>query len=242
MYFEHPIEWPDDKVSRLWDYYSRTPPYSEVYFSKLFGANILKKSGLPITQDIEILDFGCGPGFLWDHACNLQAKWNYSALDFSPDSVAKVIKKGVGHPNFKGAYSVTEMPTSLPSEYFDAVLLIEVVEHLTDAHLHGTLSEITRLLKPGGVVVISTPNNEDMAASTRFCPDCGAIFHQWQHVRSWDLNSLSMVLRQYGFEIVRYEVLDFCAQGLFRQLLRFVKKFLRGNFYSPHMIATFQKR
>ena len=29
MAFEHPIEWTDENVSRLWDYYSRTPPYLE---------------------------------------------------------------------------------------------------------------------------------------------------------------------------------------------------------------------
>ena len=33
----HPIEWTDEKVSRLWNYYSHTPPYSEMYFAKVLG-------------------------------------------------------------------------------------------------------------------------------------------------------------------------------------------------------------
>jgi len=38
VFSEHPIVWDDEKVRRLWDYYSRTPPYRDMYFARLFGA------------------------------------------------------------------------------------------------------------------------------------------------------------------------------------------------------------
>lgn len=60
VFKEHEIEWGDRKVSRLWNYYSRTPPYSEIYFSKLFGHHILRQSGLPLRESLVVLDFGCG--------------------------------------------------------------------------------------------------------------------------------------------------------------------------------------
>jgi 2-polyprenyl-3-methyl-5-hydroxy-6-metoxy-1,4-benzoquinol methylase len=241
MAFEHPIEWTDENVSRLWDYYSRTPPYSEIYFSKVFGDRILKKSGLPFNQDISVLDFGCGPGFLWEHARTLATRWNYTALDFSPDSVDKVLTKAHGHVQFKGAHHTSQLPTNLPAEHFDAVLLIEVVEHLKDEYLDGTLEEIARILKRGGVVVISTPNEENLAASTSYCPDCGAVFHVWQHIRSWSVASLENKLQLHGFKLIQYQTLDFTANSLLRKFVRLAKMVLRGDPGKPHMIATFQK-
>jgi hypothetical protein len=50
VYREHILEWMDEKVSRLWDYYARTHPYCDIYFSKVFGDRILKKSGLPVWK------------------------------------------------------------------------------------------------------------------------------------------------------------------------------------------------
>ncbi len=44
----------------------------------------------------------------------------------------------------------------LPEKHFDACVLIEVAEHLP--HPRATFTEIFRLLKPGGMVYVTTPN------------------------------------------------------------------------------------
>ncbi|MEQ1527269.1 MAG: class I SAM-dependent methyltransferase [Gallionella sp.] len=230
----------------MWDYYSRTPPYSEVYFSKLFGHHILRHSGLPLDESLEVLDFGCGPGFIWNHLSNLGSHWKYTALDFSPNSVAQLSMRAKGHNNFKGAKHVSSLPADLPDANFDVVFLLEVAEHLNDDYLNGTLAEVSRLLKQGGVVVITTPNEEDISKSKKFCPECGAIFHEWQHVRSWSVGSLTARLKQYGFNLRIAKTLDFTAQdftmqGVFRKIKRIAKQWLKGEIGQPHMIAVFQK-
>lgn len=241
MTFEHPIEWTDKNVSRLWDYYSRTPPYSEIYFSKVFGDRILKKSGLPLNQEIEVLDFGCGPGFIWEHLRNLDSAWNYTGLDFSPDSVSKLQANAKGHPKFKGVHHISQLPANLPSEQYDVVLMFEVVEHLKNEYLDSTLVEANRLLKRGGVLVITTPNNEDLSKSTRFCPDCGALFHEWQHVRSWTVTTLANRLKQQGFDLRQAQTLDFAAHGFVPRGVRLARRLFRGNPGTPHMLAVYQK-
>jgi SAM-dependent methyltransferase len=241
MTFEHQIEWNDKNVSRLWDYYSRTPPYSEIYFSKVLGDRILKKSGLPLNQEIDVLDFGCGPGFIWEHLCKLGSAWNYTGLDFSPDSVAKLRTNAKDRPKFKGVHHISQLPVSLPSEHYDVVLMIEVVEHLKDEYLDSALSEARRLLKRGGVLVITTPNDEDLSKSTRFCPDCGALFHEWQHVRSWTVASLANRLKQHGFDLCKAHTLDFVAHGFVRRSVRLARRLFRGIRGTPHMIAVYQK-
>ena len=238
---EHPIQWTDQQVSRLWDYYSRTPPYSEIYFSKRFGDQLLKRSGLPLDEDLRVLDFGCGPGFIWDHLQALNARCEYTGIDFSPDSIRKLSEKASGQSRFGGAHVITGLTTPFPDATFDGVLLFEVVEHLKDEYLNATLREISRVLKQSGVLVISTPNDEDLRASTRFCPECGAIFHDWQHVRKWTVESLRERLKSYGFEIRAAQTLDFSAQGARGQVMRFARRLI-GRKVNPHMIASFQKK
>lgn len=237
---EHAIEWTDEKVSRLWDHYAHTSPYCDIYFSKLFGDSIIKKSGLPLQQGLKVLDFGCGPGFIWEHLQALGAQWEYTGLDFSPDSVKKITQQANGHPRFAGAQHVTQLPTALPDAQFDAVLLFEVAEHLKDEYLDNTLEEVSRVLKQGGVLVITTPNEEDLNAATKFCPDCGAVFHEWQHVRNWSMDSLAARLQQHGFAMRKTYTLDFTAQGLLKRAVHLGRKLL-GRKVNPHMIAIFQK-
>lgn len=238
---EHPIEWDDEKVARLWDYYSRTPPYSEMYFAKDFGDRILKMSRLPLRESLSVVDFGCGPGFIWDHLVAMNARWSYTAVDFSAESVDSVLKKASGHPLFKSAERVSELPTGLPGSAYDVLLLLEVVEHLRDEHLASTLQEVSRLLKRGGALVVTTPNNEDLSRSTKFCPECGAIFHEWQHVRSWSVSSLSEQLGAYGFDLRMAKTLDFSAKTILQKGIRLMRRLL-GRAVNPHMIAVFQKR
>jgi 2-polyprenyl-3-methyl-5-hydroxy-6-metoxy-1,4-benzoquinol methylase len=239
-FIQHPIDWDDEKVSRLWDYYSRTPPYSETYFSKVFGDRILRTSKLPLQEPLDVLDFGCGPAHIWEHMLKMGVRWNYTALDFSLDSVAEAREKAGSHPQFKGAQHITKLPSAFGDGAFDAVLLIEVIEHLSDAYLDDTLRETARLVRPGGVVVITTPNNEDLAASTKFCPDCGAVFHEWQHVRSWNLTSLDLKLQRHGFVRRMAQALDFSASGVIRRSISFARRLLRKH-RPPHIIAVYHK-
>jgi 2-polyprenyl-3-methyl-5-hydroxy-6-metoxy-1,4-benzoquinol methylase len=238
---KHRIDWNDDTVSRLWDYYSKTPPYSAIYFSKLFGRQLIKKSGLPFNTPLSVLDFGCGPGFIWDHLCAARTLWQYTGLDFSSDAIAILSEKANGHSHFEGAHHITKLPSELQSEQFDAVLLFEVVEHLNDVYLDETLREVFRLLKNGGIVVVSTPNEENLSEANKFCPECGAIYHEWQHVRSWSVASLTSCFAKYGFDLVKAQTLDFTVTGLLRRLYAFYQSLTGSNNKKPHMVATFRK-
>lgn len=237
---EHHIQWDKEKVSRIWDYYSRTVPYSELYFSKLFGHKILRKTRLSLDSSLSVLDFGCGPGFLWEHVKRLGAKWKYTGLDFSAESVKKLTEKASGDIQFGGAVHATRLPTHLAEGTFNAILLCEVVEHLNDEELEKTLVECRRLLASGGTLIVTTPNDEDLSRAMKFCPECCSVFHEWQHVRTWRQDTLETYMAQHGFKQSFSDVTDFSAQGIIG-IAKHVKGILTGKVFKPHMIAGFTK-
>jgi ubiquinone/menaquinone biosynthesis C-methylase UbiE len=100
-------------------------------------------------------------------------------------------------------------------------ILIETVEHM-DAHaFQSALGEAYRILKPGGIVVITTPNEENLQANQIMCPNCGCVFHKVQHVRSWSHQSLGDAMHDIGFERVM------CAPVLFSPYARPLRQFHR---------------
>lgn len=237
MAIEHDIEWDEAKIARLWDYHASV---GAEYFADKHGGRILKASGLPLREPLRVLDYGCGPGFLWRHLQELGSRWRYTGIDVSADSIAELKARAGDAANFDGVYQLGSLPVAVPAEGFDAALMIEVVEHLDDARLDATLREVARLLKPGGKLLITTPNDEDLAASKKFCPECGAKFHEWQHVRSWKADSLARCLFAYGFREVRSQATNITiADWVSRLKFRFGRR-LR-NYPSPHLIALFEK-
>ena len=65
-----------------------------------------------------------------------------------------------------------------------------------------TLREVYRVLRPGGYEVATTPHAEELAANMQHCPDCGATFYRWQHMRSVTATTLSGWMQEAGFQEV----------------------------------------
>lgn len=93
-----------------------------------------------------VLDACCGNG---DLATKLLAQGlDVTCLDVSPDAVFPAGAKGVR--------ANLDQPLPIPDGAFDGVFCIEGIEHLENPH--HMLREFHRILKPGGFLVVSTPN------------------------------------------------------------------------------------
>lgn len=219
----HAVDWTDAKVNHLWDYYSCNKAYQGEYFSYQAGDTILNEIARYVRFDrlSAILDYGCGPGFLMDKLLRrLRGAQKCYGLDFSQESVALVEEKYKGNPN----YGETKWVESLPSPYgdgsMDLITALEVVEHLNDEQLRQMGHEIYRLLRPGGYILITTPNRENLEKSKTICPECGAIFHRWQHVRTWSSNSLCVQMEAFGFKTVVVRETNFTVG--FQRILKYL--------------------
>lgn len=137
-----------------------------------------------------LLDVGSGPGFLLRTARD--AGWEPVALDPSPFSVGQARRAG-----FEAHEGLLEN-VQLPPESFDALALLQVIEHVTDPR--PLLASCHRLLKPGGALVVATPNPASLLASTK-----QEAFNYWIppiHCVWYTPKSLQMVLRRAGFRVV----------------------------------------
>jgi 2-polyprenyl-3-methyl-5-hydroxy-6-metoxy-1,4-benzoquinol methylase len=205
MFEPHEIKWSSDKISNLWGYYSKNQHFSQQYFTKNAGCYVIHHLSRKIKlSGLTLLDYGSGPGYFFEHLIRLNVPVKYSALDFSEISVNILRQKYCNENSFDAAYCAGNVPNAIFNK-FDVLLCCEVIEHLDDEKLSAMISEIKSLLKGGGHIYLSTPNNEDLDALKLICPECGCIFHKWQHVRSWTKNTLKSFMENNGFETLSIE-------------------------------------
>jgi len=231
----HEVIWTPEKSAGFWNYFSSDPEFSRQYFSNHSGGLLLEYLGRLAPLEGRVLDYGCGPGYLVAHL--LQRGIACEAVDFSLSSVTRVRERFSDHPLFRGATLASELPTPLPEQSMDMVISVEMVEHLFDEHLGPTFEEFKRLLRPGGTLIVTTPNEENLAASRVLCPDCGGLFHQYQHIRTWSADTLRAALEAHGFETITCHatlIAPKVAAGGLRQLLRRLRKLPQPP--QPHLI------
>jgi 2-polyprenyl-3-methyl-5-hydroxy-6-metoxy-1,4-benzoquinol methylase len=109
--------------------------------------------------------------------------------------------------NFLGAFYPEELGRA--GLHFDAITVIEVIEHLYDEDLEALLQSVHRIINRDGIVIFTTPNEEQLEEASVWCPYCEKVFHRWQHVRSWSETELRRYLESKGFDIVASFTTDF---------------------------------
>jgi 2-polyprenyl-3-methyl-5-hydroxy-6-metoxy-1,4-benzoquinol methylase len=192
--------WTDEATARLWDYYGELPSAEVPYFSRLLGDGVLNFAEHSGILQGEVLDYGSGPGYITHKL--LDRGLSVTALDFSLRSCIKLRETVNAFPNFKGVHHVQDLPAPLPDSAFDLIICSEVVEHLPDSWLTSTVTELHRLVKLGGHVLVTTPHREILRQAFVYCPFCDSEFHRWQHQRSFCEKSLAEVLTNKGFELL----------------------------------------
>ncbi|MDP2624971.1 MAG: class I SAM-dependent methyltransferase, partial [Candidatus Peregrinibacteria bacterium] len=97
----------------------------------------------------KLLDVACGPGTLLFKIYTLHPSLKLTGLDIDPEilEIARKKSKGQSGIQFIEA-SATQMP--LKDKSFDVITSTLAFHHLTTQQKQDALSEICRLLKPGG--------------------------------------------------------------------------------------------
>ena len=110
---------------------------------------------LPAVDNGRLLEIGCGSGAMLKTMSDLG--WKVEGVEVDPEGVVVARAKGLT-VHWGDVYT-----RAYPDNSFDAVTLSHVIEHVHDpARL---ICECTRILKPGGKLVVVTPNSKSLGHS-----------------------------------------------------------------------------
>lgn len=92
---------------------------------------------------------------------------------------------------------------TFPDGTFDKVVCSETIEHIPEAE--KAIGEMYRVLKPGGSLVISTPNRHSWYGFDRYVVSSGLLRRKWNHpYDNWGtMGELCQRLEKQGFQIAR---------------------------------------
>jgi len=109
-----------------------------------------------LVEGKNVLDAACGTGY--GTAILAQRAKRVVGVDISEEAVAYAEGKFGDERIIFHKASVTTLP--FPDKEFDVVVSFETLEHIDETAQNCFLREILRVLKPDGILVMSTPNRE----------------------------------------------------------------------------------
>jgi len=107
-----------------------------------------------------VLDIGCGAGLVAEPLARMGA--TLTAIDAAPENIAAA-RDHAGRMGLAIDYRACGVE-DLDEPPFDLITTLEVIEHVTDPALF--LATIARLLKPDGLLILSTPNRTPLSRLT----------------------------------------------------------------------------
>ncbi|MEE9594165.1 MAG: class I SAM-dependent methyltransferase [Candidatus Hydrothermarchaeales archaeon] len=159
-------------------------------FSRFFFDNKYKQIARYTEKQGRVLDVGCAYGFMLQRFPESFEKFG---LDVSEHAI-DVAKKVLPNATFKVGNAEDKLPFN--EDFFDIVLLNDVIEHLEDPKL--ALENILRVLKKEGILYINTPNlNIIRKTIFKFADE------REHHISLFPHSDLITLLKNLGFKIVK---------------------------------------
>lgn len=109
-------------------------------------------------HDTTILDAGSGFGQYSYYLSRLDANWKITAVDVKQEQIQDCTdffeRAGIGNVTFAFA----DLTTYVRENSYDLVLSVDVMEHILEDR--KVLENLYKSLKPGGMLIISTPSDQ----------------------------------------------------------------------------------
>jgi len=144
------------------------------------------------TPSPNLLDVGCSSGAL----LRVARECGYNAVGVEPATQAANTARKLGFDVFPGFLQDAQFPDN----HFDVITLFEVIEHLQEPS--DLLSEILRITKPGGLLLVGTGNADSWTV--------GFMQEQWEyfdirshggHISFFNPKSMALLADRCGFDV-----------------------------------------
>lgn len=150
----------------------------------------------------KLLDIGCGGGFFLKTA--EERGWDPHGIDVVPGFV----KFARDELQLKNVHCSSLEQSQYEKHFFDAIVLWDLIEHLP--HPSAFLKMINTLLRPGGFLVIWTPNANNAA----WLKENWYGYQPLQHLYFYSPKTLNQTLETTGFHTV-YKNTNRAKKGFF---------------------------
>lgn len=160
---------------------------------KYFKLNYLRF--MPHNKDAKILELGCGMGEFY-YFCKKEGYINYEGIDASKENIA-YIKEHLGAESKVSLGNMFEYLSNDKLGGYDAVILNDVIEHLTKPEIFRVLDLVYANLNTNGVFLIKTPNmaNPFVSAAGRYIA--------FDHEIGFTEYSMNQVLYATGYKNIK---------------------------------------
>jgi 2-polyprenyl-3-methyl-5-hydroxy-6-metoxy-1,4-benzoquinol methylase len=156
--------------------------------------------GRPATAVDQLLEIGCGEGFFLRAAAD--AGFAVQGLEFSDFGLRAQHPELLAKVRFGDAFAALDRLIADGAQV-DVCVMEHVLEHVADPE--GLLARLPRLLRPGGVVAITVPN--DFSPVQADARALGMIERDFwvsppQHLNYFNTDNLPRLLRRLGFAVL----------------------------------------
>lgn len=153
--------------------------------------NLLKR--IPLRRNATVLDLGCGRGDISIYVSKKVKK--VVGIDYSEDAIKiansikqKLQKKSQEKISF---IRVDATKINFSENEFDCVIALDIFEHLTKSQLNLVLKQISKILKPEGILFVHTGANKKLYDFT---------YRYYTYPINYLLTSLDMFLKGKQYE------------------------------------------
>ncbi len=176
-----------------------------------------------IGPGARILDFGCSSGRL---LAKLVATHACFGIELNAVAAAQAAEKGL-----------TMLPVGILevgyTEQFDAVVLVDVFEHLTEPFI--VLRKLSALLRGGGLFLIVTGNGD--SPMCRIDPAQFWYFRSVQHVSMLTKRHLTFLTGELGAKIESWQEISHYNTPLLERILQWGRHFVFWQFRNNTFLA-----
>jgi 2-polyprenyl-3-methyl-5-hydroxy-6-metoxy-1,4-benzoquinol methylase len=153
-----------------------------------------------LAEGMRILDIGCGNGELLRALAAARPGLELYGLDWHFPPATRRDLEAVGIHLIEG--TLEDAP--LPENFFDRVLMYQLIEHLWEPE--AGLSKLATTLKPGGIIAIETPDTDGYDRYF-FSRGTWGGYYVPRHLNLYNFERLARLLTRSGLEIVRQKSL-----------------------------------
>jgi len=180
--------------------------YARVRFL-ILRQTFLQVIGQYLPRSGRVLDLGCGFGLFSLYFAIDSPERELTGVDRDPDRIdaARACAAKLGVSNVE--YAAQNALDWKSSDQFDAIFMLDLIHHLPKPEVEAFLARVTRLLAPGGTLLLKDVSNRPRYKMW-FTLILDRLMVGFEPIHYWDPRELCALVERLGYTVRRQTIND----------------------------------